>query len=686
MKHVERTAACLLCLLAWGGVTGVLPARAQEPPATPETPIRTIREYESARVAGRKYIRVLQPMELSGRKLNAYRGYSVADAVRYYSGLLFKDYGGLAGFKTINVRSLGSERINVFYNGIELHNAYNGQVDLAKFSLDNIGGLALYSGQKGDIFQSATDFASAGSLYITSRRPTFQPDVKTNFKAGVRGGSFFTVNPSLYYEHDLGNYITTTASLEFLTSNGEYPFHYRRYNAEGEKVYDFRAHRRNNAIYASRAEASLHGIFDRGVWNMFLYHYGSTRGIPGAIVNNVTYRGERITERNSFLQGNVKIDVADGYQTQVNYKLGFDYTRYVNEDDKIVRIDNTFRQYEAYLSNSHLYTVMEDLDLTAAYDVQFAMLRKYDEVLDRPAANFGRPMQLKNLLSLAAQYSVGDVQMQGSVLGTFVNSFDKKGYDSYGNHRALTPAFLVSYTPWKRIDFSVQAYVKQTFRLPNYNDRYLSEVEGDRLNPEKMLQYSLGVIYSQKQDAAIREYGVTAEGYYHDVRDKIIAYPKGQLFRWSMVNLGRVRIVGADAMAYMRYRALGELEITTRVQYRFQQARDVTNRHDSYYKNQIPNIPLHSGSATVSMGWRGWMLNYSFLYVGTRYGRQENIPYYELQPWYTHDVSLGKGFTLGGWAFKCLAEVNNVFGQDFEIVANYPMPKQMYRLTLTAEL
>ena len=40
-----------------------------------------------AQVMGRRYIKVIQPMELKGRELNPYRVYSLADAVRYYSGI-----------------------------------------------------------------------------------------------------------------------------------------------------------------------------------------------------------------------------------------------------------------------------------------------------------------------------------------------------------------------------------------------------------------------------------------------------------------------------------------------------------------------------------------------------------------------------------------------------------------------
>lgn len=95
-----------------------------------------------------------------------------------FSGVQLKDYGGVGGIKTVNIRSMGTNHMGVFYDGIELSNAQNGQVDLGMYSLDNIEEISLYNGQKSEIFQSAKDFGAAGTLYLRSRRPKFE-DGKT---------------------------------------------------------------------------------------------------------------------------------------------------------------------------------------------------------------------------------------------------------------------------------------------------------------------------------------------------------------------------------------------------------------------------------------------------------------------------------------------------------------------------
>ena len=81
---------------------------------------------------------VIPVQKLSGTRLEGLSAQSVADAVRYFSGVQLKDYGGVGGLKTIDVRSMGTNHLGVFYDGIEIGNAQNGTVDLGKFSMDNI--------------------------------------------------------------------------------------------------------------------------------------------------------------------------------------------------------------------------------------------------------------------------------------------------------------------------------------------------------------------------------------------------------------------------------------------------------------------------------------------------------------------------------------------------------------------
>ena len=95
---------------------------------------------------------IIKPQSLSGAELERLNTLSVADALRYFSGVQIKDYGGIGGIKTVNIRSMGTNHVGVFYNGMQLGNAQNGQVDLGRYSLDNVEAISLYNGQKATYF------------------------------------------------------------------------------------------------------------------------------------------------------------------------------------------------------------------------------------------------------------------------------------------------------------------------------------------------------------------------------------------------------------------------------------------------------------------------------------------------------------------------------------------------------
>jgi outer membrane receptor protein involved in Fe transport len=153
-----------------------------------------------------------------------------------------------------------------------------------------------------------------------------------------------------------------------------------------------------------------------------------------------------------------------------------------------------------------------------------------------------------------------------------------------------------------------------------------------------------------------------------------------------MLNLGRVHIKGVDVEAEATIVPVRKFLVTTRLQYTWQQARDVTDPTDSYYRHQIPYIPWHSGSAILNIQYQDWDLNDSFVYAGERYNQQENIKYNYMQPWYTSDLSLSYQCSLFNVQWRLMLEVNNVFSQDYDVILNYPMPKRNYGLTLDVKI
>ena len=636
----------------------------------------SVMSIQEVSVVGKKHAEIIKPQTLSGVQLSRLNSQTVADALRYFSGVQLKDYGGIGGIKTVNIRSMGTNHVGVFYNGIQLGNAQNGQVDLGRYSLDNIEEISLYNGQKSNIFQSAKDFASSSAIYIYTKRPTFAPGKNYQVMVQMKTGSFGLANPSVVWNQRLSDNVTMSANAEYTYANGKYKFHYRRLQLNGDVAYDTTATRQNGDVEAVRAELGVYGRLRDGRWNINGYFYTSQRGIPGAIVNNVFRRGERQWDKSAFGQGAFEKKFSNVYSLKISGKFAWDYSRYLRDDEKELYLNNHYYQKEVYVSVANLFAITDWWNVSASADLQW-------NAMDADLVDFAYPTRWTELGAIATAVTLGRFNAQASLLGTFIqeSARSRKAYTAGPNRHELSPAVFVNYSPFDSDWFEVYGFFKKIFRMPTFNDLYYTEMGNANLEPEYTYQYDMGFSVNRNLEHTFFDFvGVKADAYCNYVTNKIIAYPTGKQFRWTMINLGKVRIAGLEVSGDVAAH-IGKVNMKLHSQYTFQRARDYTDPSDSFYGDQIPYIPRHSVSVSYNANYRGWDFNYSFIYTGKRYNEQENNLYNFEPPWYTHDLSLSKELNVGQVRLRIVGELNNVFNQDYEVIHNYPMPGRNFRIT-----
>ena len=635
---------------------------------------------------------VIPSQRLNAKELESLNSHNVADAIRYFSGVQIKDYGGVGGVKTVDIRSMGTNHMGVFYDGIQLGNAQNGQIDLGKFSLDNIEEISLYNGQKSEIFQGAKDFGSAGTIYLRTRHPRFAKGKRYNLNVTFRTGSFGLANPSARFEYKISENVSASVNAEYMYATGRYKFRYRSVFPNGEVAWDTTATRKNGDLRSFRVEAGVFGRISRGRWYGKIYYYDSRKGIPGAIVNNVWKNSQRQWDRNFFVQGSWQKALSDRYSLMINYKYARDYMRYLNPDTTLMYLDNKFRQNESYLS------VVNKLEIIRDWEVSFAADWQWND-LDASLVNFAYPKRNMLLTSLATVWRHRGFKVQGSVLGTFV--WDKSKVNNGGEmlgarikrFHEFTPAAFLSWQPWKEQEFNVRAFYKRIFRMPTFNDLYYTDIGNADLKPEYVSQYDVGAVYDLPITETVwKNLHFSVDGYHNRISDKIIAVPKGTgQYRWMMMNIGKVRIWGVDAAAAAEMMIAGQLSLRARLSYTYQRSLDYSDPNDNKdaagtYKKQIAYIPRHSGSVSGSATWKRFGLNYSFIYVGERYQNSSNIPENYVQPWYTHDMSVSYTQPLGKTSLRATVEINNIFNQQYEVIQNYPMPGTNFKVILQFDI
>lgn len=587
---------------------------------------------------------------LSGAALQDLSTTSVADALKYFSGVQIKDYGGLGGLKTVNVRSLGSQHVGVYLDGIRITNAQNGQIDLGRYSLSNMESVALYNANRNERLQSASEYASAATVYLQTRRPD-----STAFNVEYGAGSFGLQKLKAYFS--FRNILFVDA--EYQRTDGGYPF---RFQSASE---DTVGKRRNSDISFYRLEAAG---FYKG-FTAHAYFYSSERGLPGPVVRRLSDQWDstdRQWDRNFFLQSTYR-HTWDRFALKTNLKYAYDWLRYLQDPSTnaaAMHCDNHYRQQDLYASVSAAWN-SSWLSLTASTDLRWS-----DLTTNVYRSAYVYRLDSKSLLSAIASYRGFEGNI--ALLYTHIGDHSARSAQSAATLSRLTPMFLAS---WHRRAFTVRAFHKRIFRAPTLNDLYYTLVGNAQLRPEYTSQFDLGVDYKD------RHLHLALDAYYNRIEDKIVAIPMKSQFRWSMVNFGLVKSLGLSATAGYD-RTWGRFSLNANANYTCQRDRDYSSPHDPEYHNTIPYSPLHSASLIVDLGYDGWSLCTSWLYTGDRFALISNNRDDMLGAWQTVDLKLNKRFRIRRHYVQATVECNNLCDSRHEVVKRYPMPGRNWKATL----
>ena len=553
---------------------------------------------------------------------------SAADAIRDFSGIQLRDYGGVGGLKTVNVRSLGSAHTAIFMDGVPVDNAQNTQVDLGRFFTEDLETIELYAGQRSALMQTAREYGSASAIHMRTALPQ-----GWKFRLKLRGGAFGMVAPTGSAQMRKGRF-AARLRLGGERAHGMYPF----------RLPDTAMTRQNCDIKAFNAGTHLWFLPEGGRYQASASWYDAGRGIPGPVFKQsgkYPMSLDRQYDRNLTVQLSGEQALGHGLSLLARARYSYDALDYVDvsELDPSVSASWNYRLQSAYLAASLGWRPLDWLHLNAAVDLQDDWLQ---------CRFFAQRRQALGALSSAFIFDPWRVQACVQYMHT------SDGYNF------VSPALILDWHP--REDWEFGFVGKRSCRLPSFNDLYYTNVGSRDLRPEKVWQVSAWWMWD-------RTYGpwhfrVREDLYFNHVQDKLIAVPNGSLFRWSMFNIGRVHIYGDEIEASAAYTGrLWQAGFTGR--YSFQRAFDPTSPW------QIPYIPLHSGSFNIFGVVGPVRADIRGQVTGTRYTAASSRPEAVLKPWTSWDVTLSwealRGLRLG-------LEVRNIFNAQYEIVKQYPMP------------
>jgi outer membrane cobalamin receptor len=292
--------------------------------------------------------------------------------------------------------------------------------------------------------------------------------------------------------------------------------------------------------------------------------------------------------------------------------------------------------------------------------------------------DFVNPHRITLLSALSGKLEIKQFTAVTGLLHTLAFHWVEKETAAQPTNNAA-PYLNLSFKPLKRENFYIRFFYKYSFRMPTFNDLYYRETGNISLKPEKGHQLNSGLTYLKYwMDKWMLS--ATCDVYYNMVLDKIVAIPNKNLFIWSMLNFGKVEIVGIDVnlIGGFKWSKKGKLELTGH--YTFQRAIDLTDKNSKSYKHQIPYTPRHTGSATLLLSTAWINFSYTLLISGERYMLPLNRPANRLAPYLDHSIALTHEFKLKTVTLGLKAELLNIANTQYEIIRNYPMQGRSFRV------
>ena len=649
----------------------------------------------------------------------------VADALHNIPGITLRDYGGAGGMKTVSVRGYGARHTGISYDGVMLSDCQSGEIDISRYSLDNVSELALTIGDNDDIFIPARQASNPAVLSIqTLRLPS--ADTRGHLTAQMKLGSFGLVSPYVRYEQSVTPKLAFSVEGEHTYAKNDYPFTLHNYTLVTRET---RTHSRMKQGHAemNMAWQPTGQILVGGK----AYYYDNDRQLPGMVRLYTNLSGENLRERNAFVQAFVRMQLTSKFLLKAIAKYNWAESVYTDDLYAGGVNDASYWQREAYTSAALLYVANEKWSFDYSGDYSFNNLNGSSW-----RTLVGKPYRLTVLQSATARFRIPRLTVLGRLLYSLYLNESKRG-ESARNMRRLSPSLSLSYKLVPDEELYVRASYKNIFRSPTFNESYYYHYGSTDLAPEVTDQFNVGLTWASFTKDEIRrtkyegrrtkdegrwtgddgrntkyegrrtkdegretmtmtmtgddgrrtvggggtQVRVTLDAYYNRLRDMIVSVPYN-MFVWSCVNVGKVRILGVDGTLNLSHHLNAKHLVILTGNFSYQRAQNRTNPHSPNYNKQIAYMPEYSWAAAVSYENPWVNLSVHGHGISSRWPNNDHYAGTLIRGYQEFGVTAYRAFSWGRHRMEGRVDVKNLLDEQYELVGHYPMPGRSWQISI----
>ena len=216
--------------------------------------------------------------------------------------------------------------------------------------------------------------------------------------------------------------------------------------------------------------------------------------------------------------------------------------------------------------------------------------------------------------------------------------------------------------------FSLRAAISTNYRLPTFNDLYWEPGGNPDLKPENSLSGEVGLDYGAN------DFQISGGAFFIKSKDLIQWRPVTQDF-WQPQNVSDASNYGLEfSMAYNW--SFGSHTFRIKANY------DYTIAQDDDIDKQLIYVPKHRAGGNLDYIWRLWKFNYNLQYIGEVFTTTSNSQ--SLDAYLLSDISLQRSLCkeVVSLGFK----INNLFNKNYQSVAYRPMPGRNYLFQINIKI
>lgn len=605
----------------------------------------------------------------------------LSTALGQVPGVYVRKSGPSGGKVLVSIRGSESKHVLILVDGQRLTGAGSGDADLSTIPIEMVERVEVYRG--GESARYGPDAVGGVINIITtasSDASRFQAQADDSWGKWGTNTYRLSVRDPIRIRG-----VTSKFAYSFHRTNGDYYYDYAV--SPRNRVYS--GVRRNDGLRTHNYFASAAYRFDGNTSLSFSGQvYDSRQGLPGSVSSVDT----TAWKRDARTLGSLHFKTVTGRQSDLEVDIGASrFEQYFNNVDdpySAYRYEDRYINDLAQAGVRSRYRPVDGNEIIAGLEFQRDIV--HHDNLYRPAFSMGRTIRDNTGLYMGDTHEFDLSGIPFWQKAAVDASLRWDNVDTRNNDTSAVVSHIgywsqkagVSLTHGGRLRIVTRASYGRSFRLPSINALFwkgdIRSAANPHLRPERAEHSDAGI--ETVFDGAVKvSAGIT---YFHTyMRDLIVWQPAyGQV--WTPVNLDAALITGHEDFITARI-----FDDRLRVSYRntITVARNRgpdENARDKY----LTYRPHYVTSVEVAGRYRIFRGSYGVRMVDVRYSTDANTKWYDA--YRVDNAALGVEFSVSSATLKAGYRVENLNGEEYELIGGYPMPGREWGVdvSLTYEL